>query len=40
MLSNHILSTTLLNGFHVTVRDYTSSNMHDDVATVPSVLDV
>jgi len=47
MLSNHILSTTLLYGFHVTVRDYTSFDMHDDmgmciiyVATMPHVLDV
>jgi len=40
MLSNHILSTTILYGFRVTIRDYTFFDMHDDVATVPYVLDV
>jgi len=36
-LSNHILSTTLFYGFHVTVIDYTSFDMHDDVATMPRI---
>jgi len=39
MLSNHILPTTILYSFHVTIRDYTSFAMHDDVATMTHVLD-
>jgi len=43
MLSNHILSTTLLYGFHVTVRDYKLYSKCPyvlDESTMPYVLDV